>query len=124
MWMNWWGVKVTALQNQIDELTALLEQDGIVTDTTSADDNDTTSSDNNDTTGSSDTTNKTVTVSGDSVNIRSSASTTASIVTTVSKGTVLTYLSQSSVSGAIWYNVKTSGGSAGWIRSDLCSSPK
>ena len=108
------GVKVTDLQNQIDQLAALVDGDAAGPDENTPDngnDNDTNDS-------------QTVTVSADSVNIRSSASTSANIVTTVSSGTVLTYLGQSTVGGYVWYNVETSGGSSGWIRSDLCSSPR
>ena len=88
--------------------------------TTSNNDNNT---DNNTDDNNSSST-QTVSVTADSVNIRASASTSAEIVTTVSSGTVLTYLSQSSQSDGVWYNVRTSGGSTGWIRSDLCSSPQ
>ena len=112
------GVKVTDLQNQIDELAAMINNGGTVNPPADNDnDNDVPEPDNNDTS-------KTVTVTGDSVNIRASASTSADVVTTVSSGTVLVYVSQSSVDGYIWYQIKTSGGASGWIRSDLCSSPR
>ena len=119
------GVKVTALQNQIDEIMSMLEGTG-GGDTTGGDTNNggNTGGSTGGDTNSGGATTKTVTVTGDSVNIRSSASTSGSVVTTVSKGTVLTYLSQSQSSDEIWYNVKTSGGSTGWIRSDLVTSPK
>lgn len=110
------GDRASALQTQIDEIMAVLDSDGTVPNTNG--------NDNTDDPGNSTTTSQTVSVTADSVNIRSTASTSASIVTTVSSGTVLTYLDQSSQSDGVWYNVKTSGGSTGWIRSDLCSSPK
>lgn len=70
-------------------------------------------------------TTKTVTVTSDSVNIRATASTSASIVASdISRGTVLTYISETTASDYVWYKVKTSGGLEGWIRSDLCSEPK
>ena len=111
------GVKVTDLQNQIDAINAQLDNTGVSDPVQPGND------DNNNTPTTS-VENQTVTVTADSVNIRASASTSADIVTTVSSGTVLTYVSQSTVGGYIWYNVKTSGGSTGWIRSDLCSSPR
>ena len=101
------GVKVTELQNQIDEINATLSGEPVGSDDSS-----------------DSATGQTVSVTSDSVNIRKSASTSASIVTTVSEGTVLSYLGQTSASDGIWYNVETSGGSAGWLRSDLCSSPE
>ncbi len=111
------GDRASALQTQIDEIMAVLDNDG-TTPNTNGNDN------NTDDPGNSTTTSQTVSVTADSVNIRASASTSASIVTTVSSGTVLTYLDQSSQSDGVWYNVRTSGGSTGWIRSDLCSSPR
>jgi uncharacterized protein YgiM (DUF1202 family) len=111
------GVKVTELQNQIDEIVAMLGGDG----TTTTDDGDTTGTDDGDST--SGTTTQTVTVTGDSVNIRASASVNAELITNVSKGTILTYLGQSQSGSETWYNVKTSGGSTGWVRSDLVTSP-
>ena len=111
------GDRASALQTQIDEIMAVLDSNGS---TTSNNDNNT---DNNTDDNNSSST-QTVSVTADSVNIRASASTSAEIVTTVSSGTVLTYLSQSSQSDGVWYNVRTSGGSTGWIRSDLCSSPQ
>ncbi|MBS1348003.1 MAG: SH3 domain-containing protein [Firmicutes bacterium] len=104
------------MQTQIDEIMAVLYSDGTVPNTNG--------NDNPDEPDDNTTANQTVSVTADSVNIRSTASTSANIVTTVSSGTVLTYLDQSSQSDGVWYNVKTSGGSTGWIRSDLCSSPK
>lgn len=112
------GDRATQLQNQIDEIMAVIDTGDNNNNNNNNDDP--ASGDNND----SSSENKTVKVSADSVNIRSSASTSADIVTTVSSGTVLTYLGQSSQSDGVWYNVKTSGGSTGWIRSDLCSSPQ
>lgn len=110
------GDRATQLQNQIDEILAVLNNDGTTPNTNGNGNNN--PDDNNP------AANQTVSVTADSVNIRATASTSASIVTTVSSGTVLTYLDQSSQSDGVWYNVKTSGGSTGWIRSDLCSSPK
>ena len=110
------GDRASALQTQIDEIMAVLDSNSTTPNTNG---NNNTDNPDNNTTAS-----QTVSVTADSVNIRASASTSASIVTTVSSGTVLTYLDQSSQSDGVWYNVKTSGGSTGWIRSDLCSSPK
>ncbi|NLF80437.1 MAG: SH3 domain-containing protein, partial [Clostridia bacterium] len=117
------GVKVTALQNQIDEIMGMLEGTGGNSGGNTGGDSNSGGNSGGDT-NSGGVTTKTVTVTGDSVNIRASASTSGSVVTTVSKGTVLTYLSQTQTSDEIWYNVKTSGGSTGWIRSDLVTSPK
>ena len=113
------GVRVTELQNQIDELNAKISGGATPADNTGADNNT-----GKKPTGSDTTANKTVTVTGDSVNVRSSASTSAGIVTTVSSGTVMSFIEQTSADGSVWYKVKTSGGAEGWIRSDLCSSPK
>lgn len=110
------GDRASALQTQIDEIMAVLDSNSTTPNTNG---NNNTDNPDNNTTAS-----QTVSVTADSVNIRASASTSASVVTTVSSGTVLTYLDQSSQSDGVWYNVKTSGGSTGWIRSDLCSSPK
>ncbi|MBQ1501147.1 MAG: SH3 domain-containing protein [Firmicutes bacterium] len=110
------GVRVTDLQNQIDELTARLDGNA------PAPSNNT--NNNSGTNTNTNTTAKTVTVTADSVNIRQSATTDSGIVATVSSGTVLTYIDQTSADGYTWYNIRTSGGSTGWIRSDLCSSPK
>ncbi len=118
------GNRLTDLQNQIDDLQAIVKSvtgdtdpvtppannNGGTTPVTDPDDNNSAAT-------------QTVTVSADSVNIRATASTSASIVTTVSKGTVLTYVSQTSASDGTWYKIRTSGGVEGYIRSDLCSSP-
>ena len=60
-----------------------------------------------------------VKVTGASVNIRATASTSANIVGSVVKDDVLTYLGTSNN----WYNVKLSDGTTGWIRNDLCTAP-
>ena len=99
------GVKVTELQNQIDNIQTILGGGTVENPGASGDA-------------------QTVTVTSDSVNIRESASTSASIVSTVSEDTVLSYLEQTSTTDGIWYKVKTSGGSEGWLRSDLCTSPE
>ena len=99
------GVKVTELQNQIDNIQTILGGGTVENPGASGDA-------------------QTVTVTSDSVNIRESASTSASIVATVSEDTVLSYLEQTSATDGIWYKVATSGGSEGWLRSDLCTSPE
>ena len=108
------GDRASALQTQIDDIMAILDGGSNPPD----------NGDEPDDPDNSTTDSQTVTVTGDSVNIRATASTSASVVTTVSSGTVLNYLGQSSQSDGVWYNVKTSGGATGWIRSDLCSSPR
>ena len=62
-----------------------------------------------------------VEVTSDSVNVRASASTSASIVASVTAGTVLTYLGDSE--DGEWYHVELSDGTEGYIASYLCGEP-
>ena len=66
---------------------------------------------------------KKVKVTSESVNVRSSASTSASIVGSVSSGTVLTYLDSKEGSDGTWYHVKLSNGTEGYVASWLCGEP-
>ena len=68
----------------------------------------------------------TVTVrEGTAINVRSSASETASIITTVNGGTTLEYLSsQNDNQGRTWYRVRLADGREGWIAGWLASDPR
>lgn len=58
-----------------------------------------------------------------SVNVRATASTTGSVLTTVDTNTVLTYIGSTSGSDGTWYNVKLSDGTVGYVFSQYCSEP-
>lgn len=60
---------------------------------------------------------KTGTVNASTVNLRKSANTSSSVITTLDKGAKLTILKTSSS----WYNVKTVSGKTGWILSKYVS---
>ena len=68
----------------------------------------------------------TVKIKSSGVNIRSDASTSASIVSSVAANTVLTYLGQKNDSqGQVWYQVRlSSNGTEGWVASWLCYEPE
>ena len=64
-----------------------------------------------------------VQVTSSTANIRSGPSTSYGKVATVSAGTILTVVSQTNGSdGYVWYKITTSGGTEGYIRSDLVKS--
>lgn len=113
------GARVSALQEEIDELKALMGQ--TVTPVAPTDPPTTTDP------GPTDP----VTIGGqkvksttDGLNVRSSASTSGTVLTSVSTGTEMEYLGSATASdGAIWYNVKLSNGTVGYVHSDYCSAP-
>ncbi|MGI5891410.1 MAG: SH3 domain-containing protein [Bacillota bacterium] len=118
------GERTAALQTQIEELQNQLNllQGGPATTTTSSDNTDKNNSNNDSNNKSEDIdsntqSDKTVTVTGNSVNVRSQPNTSASIVSSVAKGDKLTYISKE----GDWYKVKMSNGSEGWIASWLAT---
>lgn len=67
----------------------------------------------------------TVKIKSSGVNVRSDASTTASIVGGVAANTVLTYLGQKNDStGQAWYHVRLEDEKDGWVASWLCYEPE
>ena len=64
-----------------------------------------------------------VKVKADSVNVRSSASTSADVLASVTSGTELVYLGSTSSSDGTWYHVEMSDGSEGYVAGWLCSDP-
>ena len=114
------GERLAGLQTEVDELRAQVEVLQGNTDVGGGDITTGNKEENNPPTGGNDTGKATrVKVTGASVNIRATASTSATIVGSVVKDDVLTYLSTSNN----WYNVKLSDGTTGWIRNDLCTAP-
>ena len=119
------GERTLELQTQLEDLqnfiltgeTGGTTSDG--TDTASADGETGTTGDNDTATPSY----SSVKVSATSINVRSSASTSASVVGTASANTVLTYLGEKSVSDGFWYNVELSNGTEGWVASWVCGTP-
>jgi len=66
----------------------------------------------------------TVKVKSSGVNVRSDASTTASVVGSVTANTVLTYLDQKTDGqGQVWYKVQLQNGTQGWVAGWLCYDP-
>ena len=118
------GQQVSALQAEIDEINAALKGNTTPSNSGSSangngnSNNSGSSSSNSGTTGSG-----SVEVTSDAVNIRASASTSASIVGTAASGDVLTYLGSTSASDGTWYNVRLSNGTTGYIASWLCGEP-
>ena len=109
------GERVSALQEEIEELQALIAAGG-VSDIDTSNGDDTTGGD---TTGSV----SQVKVTTDSVNVRSEASTSASIVGSANNGDVLTYLDSITASDGVWYHVELSNGTEGYVASWLCGTP-
>ena len=111
------GERLAGLQTEVDELRAQVE---VLQGNTDVGGGDITGgNDNPPVTGGNDDDPTRVKVTGASVNIRATASTSANIVGSVVKDDVLTYLGTSNN----WYNVKLSDGTTGWIRNDLCTAP-
>ena len=66
-----------------------------------------------------------VKIKSNGVNVRSEASTTASIVGGVTINTEITYLGQITDSqGQVWYNVRLDNGTEGWVAGWLCYDPE
>ncbi|MDD6395216.1 MAG: SH3 domain-containing protein [Firmicutes bacterium] len=63
---------------------------------------------------------KKVKITGDVVNVRSSASTSSKIVTQVKKNSVYKYTEKKTVSGVVWYKIKVSSSKSGWICGKYC----
>lgn len=112
------GEKTSALQNQIDDLYALVEAGGV---SPGAADPPPGGGTTDPGTPSSNPTK--VKVTSDSVNVRSSASTGGEIVGTVSAGTELTYISTTQASDGAWYHVRLSSGVEGYVAGWLCGDP-
>ncbi|MEG1538175.1 MAG: SH3 domain-containing protein, partial [Clostridiales bacterium] len=121
------GEKTLELQTQLEELQAYVVNGGVadLPDDKNVTDTDTTPNDKADENLTDKGTKEytAVKVSSNSVNIRSSASTTASIVGNASSGTALTYLGKTTASDGDWYHVKTSNGTEGWVASWVCGKP-
>lgn len=111
------SVRISELETQIDQLEALLNA------ANGADNNGEDNGEEGNEEGENADSNesKSVKVTSDSVNVRASASTSASIVTSVTSGTVLTYLGDSE--DGEWYHVQLSDGTEGYIASYLCGEP-
>lgn len=107
------SVRISELETQIDQLEALLNA------TNGSDPNGEDGNEDGEESESNEPTN--VKVTSDSVNVRASASTSASIVASVTSETVLTYLGDSE--DGEWYHVRLSDGTEGYIASYLCGEP-
>lgn len=119
------GERTLELQTQLEDL-----QNYILTGTTgdtATDGTDLSSADGEtgDDTGNdtSDPVYSSVKVTATSINVRSSASTSASVVGSASANTVLTYIGEKTASDGVWYNVKLSNGTEGWVASWVCGDP-
>ncbi len=121
------GEKTLELQTQLEDLQAYVVNGGTVDLPSGTDPSDSGDAGQTGSTGDSGTTNtptySSVKVTSNSINIRSSASTTASIVGNAPSGTVLTYLGETTASDGVWYHVKMSNGTEGWAASWVCGSP-
>ena len=115
--------RVVELQTQIDELQGLVDAyiSGGTIDTSQGQNTSTNTNDGNESTET--TTPNRVKVTSNSVNIRQSSSTSSSVVGNVSAGTVLTYLGQTTTSDGVWYQVRLSNGTEGWVAGRLCGDP-
>ena len=112
------GERLAGLQTEVDELRAQVEVLQGNTDVGGGDIS--TGNEDDPPVGNGDGDKPTrIKVTGSSVNIRATASTSANIVGSVAKDDVLTYIGTS----GNWYNVKLTDGTTGWIRNDLCTSP-
>lgn len=106
------SVRISELEAQIDQLEVLLN---------ATSDSNTGTEENGNTEDPDSSSPSNVEVTSDSVNVRASASTSASIVASVTAGTVLTYLGDSE--DGEWYHVELSDGTEGYIASYLCGEP-
>ena len=60
------------------------------------------------------------TITGDTVNVRSEANTTSTIITALKANDTVTILEETKAAdGATWYKIKTSAGATGFVRSDF-----
>ena len=106
------SVRISELEAQIDQLEVLLN---------ATSDSNTGTEENGNTEDPDSSSPSNVEVTSDSVIVRASASTSASIVASVTAGTVLTYLGDSE--DGEWYHVELSDGTEGYIASYLCGEP-
>ena len=106
------SVRISELEAQIDQLEVLLN---------ATSDSNTGTEENGNTEDPDSSSPSNVEVTSDSVNVRASASTSASIVASVTAGTVLTYLGDSE--DGEWDHVELSDGTEGYIASYLCGEP-
>lgn len=106
------SVRISELEAQIDQLEVLLN---------ATSDSNTGTEENGNTEDPDSSSPSNVEVTSDSVNVRASASISASVVASVTAGTVLTYLGDSE--DGEWYHVELSDGTEGYIASYLCGEP-
>jgi hypothetical protein len=105
------GERLAVLNTKIEELEAEVAalKGGTTSTNTNSDDNDTTDVPGGNTSGTQ------VEITGNTVNVRASASTTAAKVGSVTKGTKVTLLKES----GDWYQIKLADGTIGWVASYL-----
>ena len=114
------GLKTSELQTEIDTLKALVEAAGL---SESGSGNNGEGNEGEGVPNGNDSEATKVKVTSDSVNVRSSASTSAEIVRTVASGTVLTYLGSTRASDGTWYSVRLTNGVEGYVAGWLCGEP-
>ncbi|MGI6361668.1 MAG: SH3 domain-containing protein [Bacillota bacterium] len=108
------GERTAVLQTQIDELQTQLN--GGSTKTSDTGEAGATNANNEGNSGeANETVDKTVTITGNSVNVRSEASSSGSVVGKVSSGDKVSLVGQE----GDWYKVKLTNGTEGWIASWL-----
>ncbi len=105
------GERTAALQTSIEELQSELDalKGGAGSATPTNTNTNTNTGTNTDTTVSG----KTVVITGNTVNVRAAASTSAERIASATKGTKLTYISTS----GDWYEVELADGTHGWVSS-------
>lgn len=115
------GERTAAIQTQLDELKASVNNGGSTT-TTPNNGGTTTTPNNGGTTtttpnngGTTTTTNKTITINAESLNVRSGAGTTYTKVGSVKKGDKFTLLETKAGTDGNWYKIKLSDGKEGWV---------
>lgn len=112
--------RLSTMQSDIEALQALLGESTVET---GADNDGEATGNDNDGTQTGDTESK-VKVTADSVNVRSSATTSGdNVVATVTANTELTYLGSTNASDGVWYQVRLANGTEGYVASWLCGTP-
>ena len=117
------GERTAAIQTQLDELKASVNNGGTTTPTTPPTNNGgttTTPNNNGNTTttnnnGNTTTTTKTITINAESLNVRGGAGTTYAKVGSVKKGEKYNLLETKAGTDGNWYKIKLSDGKEGWI---------